>query len=358
MLELLCKIPAYRYFHAFGRPSKLPLNLTINVTYHCPSRCRTCNIWKKEAQEFTLDEWDRTFASFRQPVYWLIMSGGEPFARPDLPELAASAYKHLRPKVINIPTNGFLTAIIPGAVEKILENCPKSQIVINFSLDGLEEKHDRIRNLEGSFTRLMESYAALKKIKNPRLTIGIHSVISKLNFQDFPEIYRFVSDQLKPDSYITEIAEKRVELDNQELDVFPDEQEYARTIDFLLDKLKTNQTKGLSRITRALRIEYYRLVKKVLRQRTQVIPCYAGIASAQISADGEVWPCCVRADKMGSLRDNAYDFRKIWSSAQARRIRRSIKDKECHCPLASASYTSMLMDPNTLAKIGAKLLLP
>lgn len=357
MLELIPKIPPYRSFRAFGWPKQLPINLTLNVTYHCPSRCRTCNIWKKNVNELTIEEWEKTFKSIGNSVYWLILSGGEPFMRKDLPELVRIAYKHLKPKVINIPTNGFLFQAIPPMTEKILENCPTSEVVINLSLDGLFEKHDRIRNLEGSFKNLMLSYESLKKIKNPRLTIGIHSVVSKLNFSSFPEIYKFVEENLHPDSYITEVAEKRTELDNKNLEIFPDEKEYFEVVDFLLDKMKNKKSKKLSRITRALRINYYKMTKEIIRQKKQIIPCYGGFASGQISADGEVWSCCIRGESMGNLRDNNYDFKKIWFGKKAEKIRLSIKNRECYCPLASASYTSMLMDTKTLLKIGTKILI-
>lgn len=357
MLDPIPKIPLYKSFRAFGWPRRLPLNLTLNVTYHCPSRCQTCNIWQKKVAEFTLEEWEKTFRSINLPIYWLILSGGEPFTRKDLPELARLAYRYLKPKVINIPTNGFLFEIIPSAVEKILENCPDSQVVINFSLDGLAEKHDKIRNLENSFSNLLQSYTSLKKIKNPRLTIGVHSVISKLNFETFPEIYKFVEEKLNPDSYITEIAEIRTELDNKNLEVFPDEKEYAKAINFLLKKIENKPARGFSKITRALRINYYKMTKEVLRKKTQIIPCYAGFASGQISADGEIWSCCVRGESMGNLREENFSFPKIWFGKKAEKIRKSIKNKECYCPLASASYTSMLMDPITLIKICYKLLI-
>lgn len=356
MISLIPKIPLYKKFRSAGWPGMLPLNLTLNVTYHCPSRCQTCNVWKKNADELTLSEWKKIFKNFGRSPYWLILSGGEPFSRKDLPELTLSAYKYMRPKVIGIPTNGFLSNIIPGQVEKILELCPKSQIVINLSLDGIGERHDEIRRLPGSFRNFLETYKALRKIKNPRLTIGVHSVISRLNYEKIPEIYEFVKKELEPDSYITEIAEKRTELDNKELDVFPSKEQYKEAIDFLLEKMKEDKFKGFSKITGALRINYYNLVKEILKKETQIIPCYSGFASGQISADGEVWPCCVRGDSMGNLRENDYDFRKIWLGKKAEKIRSSIKNKECYCPLASASYTNMLMDMKTLVKIGNKLI--
>jgi MoaA/NifB/PqqE/SkfB family radical SAM enzyme len=356
MIRLFPKIPLYKSFRKTGWPKVLPLNLTLNVTYLCPSRCQTCNIWKKNVLEFTLEEWEKTLKSVGKSPYWLILSGGEPFLRNDLDELCRVAYENCRPKIINIPTNGFLFEIIPGKVEKILAACPDSQLVINLSLDGIREKHDAIRNLKNSFENLLKTYEALRKIKNRRLTVGIHSVISKLNHKDIPEIYEFVKRELNPDSYITEIAEKRVELDNSTLDVFPDSWQYEEAVNFLIGQMEKEKAKGLSKITRALRKNYYALAKEIIQKEEQVLPCYAGFASAQITADGEVWPCCVRGTSMGSLRENNYDFKKIWFGKKAAEVRKSIKNKECHCPLASASYTNMLMDIKFLSRIAGQII--
>jgi hypothetical protein len=60
---------------------------------------------------------------------------------------------------------------------------------------------------------------------------------------------------------------------------------------------------------------------------------------------------------MANLRDVNYDFRKVWFSDEAERIRTSIRNKECHCPLANASYTNLLMNPATLTKVGTKVAL-
>jgi hypothetical protein len=128
-------------------------------------------------------------------------------------------------------------------------------------------------------------------------------------------------------------------------------------IDTLIERLKSRRFRGVSKITEAFRVEYYQLVKRILREQTQVIPCFAGWASAQIYANGEVWPCCIRADNMANLRDVDYDFRRVWTSPEAERIRKSIRNKECHCPLANASYTNLLMNPQTLTRVGSTVML-
>jgi MoaA/NifB/PqqE/SkfB family radical SAM enzyme len=268
-----------------------------------------------------------------------------------LADLVRLTVFYLKPKIINIPTNGILTEKIIGQTKRICEENKNTKIVINLSLDARGDKHDEIRGIQGNFENLLKTHQGLKALKLINLTIGLHSVISKLNIKELPQLFDYVLNNLKPDQYITEIAENRVELDNVEMNITPSSEDYERTINFLIKKIKEKKFNGLGRLTEAFRLEYYKIVNKYLRQKIQIIPCYAGIASAQISADGKVWPCCIRADNLGSLRDNDYDFKKIWFSEKAKAVRKSIKNQECACPLANASYTNMLCQYQTLFKV-------
>src|SRR5438045_8286435 len=81
----------------------------------------------------------------------------------------------------------------------------------------------------------------------------------------------------------------------------------------------------------------------------------AGIASAQIAPNGDVWTCCIRAESVANLREHNYDFRSTWTTAKADALRRSIKAGECYCPLANASYTNMLCHTPTLTSVGLEV---
>ena len=94
-----------------------------------------------------------------------------------------------------------------------------------------------------------------------------------------------------------------MELDTMNLPISPDPAEYIQILELLTQELRGQSGLGIARMTRAFRLEYYRLIKRILLEKNQVIPCYAGWASAQIYADGTVWPCCIRADPLGNLRD-------------------------------------------------------
>jgi MoaA/NifB/PqqE/SkfB family radical SAM enzyme len=118
---------------------------------------------------------------------------------------------------------------------------------------------------------------------------------------------------------------------------------------------RDQQVSGIAEVTAAFRRQYYDLVKRTLREHRQVIPCMAGVASAQIAPNGDVWSCCVRAQSMGNLREHNYDFASVWRTARADELRRSIKAGECYCPLANAAYTNMLTHGPTLRKVATEV---
>lgn len=358
MFGVLARVPLFKIYRRFGFPKLLPINITLSPSPRCNSRCLTCNIWMKRENELTLDEWEKVLSSMGTAPYWFTISGGEPFMFKGIVELAQMAYQYNRPGIINIPTNSILSTI-PKKVQQIAETCPESQLIINLSLDGVGEKHDRIRGIKGNFEKFERTLAALLELRDslPNLALGIHSVVSVFNVKDLDELMAY-ADQSGADQFITEIAEPRVELDTVGLPITPDKKDYGEAIDRLIAHIENKPYKGIARITEAFRSEYYRFVKRVLDEEDQVMSCYAGWASAQIYADGTVWPCCVRADDLGNLRDVQYDFKEIWFGEKISEVRRSIAAKECHCPLANAAYTTMLHDIPTLAKVGSKLVLP
>src|SRR5438128_1856645 len=354
MLEVLPKIAKMQASYALGKPLAIPMNLTISVSYSCNSRCKTCNVWQRPNDDFTIEEYDKTFASIGRDAYWFTFSGGEPTLRKDLPEMVEAAYRHCRPGIINIPTNGIQDKIIPGRIERVLQAAPTSEVIVNLSLDGVGEKHDIVRGVKGNFERAMRTYAGLKALKGryKNFTLGVHTVISNFNVAEFENIHAFVRNELQPDSFISEIAEERVELDTVGMGITPPIQKYQPVIERLQEDIRSTEFNGVSRITQSFRDRYYDLVKRTLVEKRQIIPCLAGVASAQIAPNGDVWTCCIRAEPVGNLRQTGYDLLPIWRGERADELRGSIQRSECHCPLANAAYSSMLCDPPSLARVG------
>ena len=253
---------------------------------------------------------------------------------------------------LSVPTNGMLTDRILEKVARMCRECPTASIGINLSLDGVGDEHDDIRGVEGNWAQSMKTWTQLKELQNQysNLVLTVHTVVSRFNAHRFREIYAGLQF-LEPDSYITEVAEERVELDTVGWGITPRPEDYDEIADFLSEQARQAPRKGIARFTQAFRSQYYQFAKRVLHERDQVIPCYAGWASAHIAPNGDLWSCCIRAEPVGSLRDNDYDITPVWRGQAMEELRGSIKRKECACPMANANYANMLLHPPTVVKV-------
>ena len=359
MIELLPKLPLYWSFYHLGWPRLLPFSLVLSVSFRCNSRCKTCGVWRRPSDDMTLDEWRQIFTHLGHSPFYMTFTGGEPFLRADLPEMVVAAAQLCRPSVITIPTNGLLTARILEGVGQICAAAPRTQLGLNLSLDGIGAEHDELRGVPGTWERAMETWQGLKELqeRHDNLVLSVHTVVSRFNTHRIRDIVEGL-EFLAPDSYITEIAEERVELDTVGWEITPSPEQYAPIADYLTARAEAAPAQGLARITQAFRAQYYQLAKRVLQEQTQVIPCQAGWASGHIAPNGDVWSCCIRAEPVGNLRQTGYDLRPIWFErvGEMRRLRRSIADKECACPMANASYANMLLHPPTVARVIRKVL--
>lgn len=358
---MLKELPQYAFARATGRIPPLPSTYTFIVQGTCNSRCLTCGIRNQRiAPDLTLDEWRRTFDSLGR-IFWATLSGGEPFMRADLPALHDALVSVCHPRIVNIPTNSLARGKdgnrYTDFVWEMAQAHQDTKLVINISIDHSDPaKNDVIRGVPGHYKRAIANLAALKALGLPNLTVGIHTVISRYNVADFPQIAAAFLE-LSPDQFICEVAEERVELHTEHAGITPSAEQYAEAVRGLRDAMRrSNAYKGLGRVTRAFRLNYYQNTIKYLETHQQPIPCYAGYASAQINYDGQVWPCCVEAVPLGNLREHNYDFGTIWRSGLAKQARERIRTGGCSCPLGNASYSNMLLSPVSLAKVAANLL--
>ncbi len=352
MIDILPKTLLIKSYRELGWPKVMPINFTILISTKCNSRCKTCNIWKQIRNDLTLEEWDKTLASIGKMPYWFTISGGEPFLQDHIADLAILVNKHCSPGVINIPTNSLMGVKIAKDVEKILKNCPDTNLVINLSMDGVGTKHDEVRGVPGNFPKILENLKRLKKLKKkyPNLTVGIHTVVSKFNVDRIEETVDYAL-KLEPDQFISEIAEERVELDTVGLDITPEADDYRRAINYLINKIKRRRYHGLAAITESFRLEYYEFVKRWRSEKKPGLQDYAGWASAEISSWGEVWPSCIGGIPLGNVREADYDFGKIWFGKKADAVRKRIKKGNESFPLANAFYSNALCNYHVLGKV-------
>ena len=214
-------------------------------------------------------------------------------------------------------------------------------------------------NIKGNFECLLKTIDGLKKLeeKYDNFHLELGTVISNFNIEHLDEIEDFVHS-LGVESYRNEVAECRTEFFNLDDNITPPADVYQELIKDFARKVEANigKKKKLARTTEAMRVVYYDLAGKILKEKRQVIPCYAGVSNVHINYDGGVWPCCVLGyeKQMGNLRDYDYNFQKLWWSETAKEVRKYIKDKKCACPLANQAYSNELLHLPSLFKTGIK----
>src|SRR5579885_2520782 len=80
----------------------------------------------------------------------LILAGGEPFTRKDLPEIVRAFYENNRLESVYLMSNGQIQKRIIPDVSRILEECPNLNVTVALGIDGLKEQHEKIRKKPGS----------------------------------------------------------------------------------------------------------------------------------------------------------------------------------------------------------------
>jgi radical SAM protein with 4Fe4S-binding SPASM domain len=160
-----------------------------NSTKTCNLECVHCYADaepRKFAGELTTAEAEamiRDLATIKVPA--LLISGGEPFVRPDVLELAELAMSlGIR---VTFSTNGTLID------KKKAERIAKIGVAyVGISIDGGEERHDHFRGKKGAYQ------AAVRGIRNCRdagIRVGVRFTVTKENLGEIDSIFRLVEDE-------------------------------------------------------------------------------------------------------------------------------------------------------------------
>lgn len=162
---------------------------TYLVTYRCNARCKMCDSWQMpQGRELSVDEVDRLFADVGR-LDVVRLSGGEPFLRRDLPELAEAVLRRSDPLALHVTTNGSLQE---RAAEFIRRFSRPHRLHLMVSLDGLADVHDASRGPAVTFDRTLETLrclSAMRRVHGFKLSVN-HTVISAASMAQSEELHR------------------------------------------------------------------------------------------------------------------------------------------------------------------------
>jgi MoaA/NifB/PqqE/SkfB family radical SAM enzyme len=310
-----------------------PIHLIWFVTARCNLSCSHCFYHDQISftkQELTIDEIKAVIESL-SPLLSLSLTGGEPFLREDLPDIAELIYLKRLTENLLLYTNGFNTNSILLNTEKILTRCPGLNISINVSIDGFEKEHDQYRNKIGAYAKTITTIKELQRLKRkfPNFQVFVNTTLQKENQHYINELRRDIFSRLGINSGFTIIRGNP--LNPALLDV--EAEIYKSIIKTIQAEMQCSHRISLiqkivnTRIRLGNELAYNTYISK---RRTY--DCYAGSLMGVIHETGDVRPCEMLDDSlMGNLRDYDYKIGNIWKSIKAEEIRKRIKTKRCFC---------------------------
>jgi MoaA/NifB/PqqE/SkfB family radical SAM enzyme len=363
----LLEIPAYtmrdllkRYANlAVGQPFS-PALLNILVTSVCDMRCTHCFFTEqlddapRKKLQMTTREIEKISETLGGNLGVLILAGGEPFTRKDLPEIARAFYTNNHLESIYITSNGQIHKRIFPDVTRILQECPRLNVTMALGIDGLKEQHDKIRQKPGSWDIVIDTARRLQSMKReyPRLDVQTCTCFMNSNQDTIFEWYDFLKFQLKPDkvnfNYIRPPA-----ADCKELEI--DGTRYARLAakideDSRRGSIKNHYAGGIGFFKAALDVYMHGLIARTQEKQQAQLTCYAGTAGGVIYDEGTV-SSCENLEPVGNLRDFDWNFRKLWFSPAMQARRKQAADG-CFCTHESnCYYPSLPFNPKHLIQI-------
>lgn len=349
---------ALRYLHFLKTylVKKYPVELTFFVTSRCNFRCQHCFLWKKienkKSDELTIEEIKKITKTVPR-LLRLLVSGGEPFLRKDLPEICESFYNDCNVMHITIPTNASMPDLIRKNTEKILEACPSAFVNISLNLSSLGKERDEFVRFKYSFKKFEKTYQKLHSLKADykNLGIGVITTMHAGNQTRLSEIYDYAMS-LGIDNFgfnVIRGSPKKTELKNIDLKYFKEITKRIMDSDSKMDF-------PFFKLFKAKRSLLYNIFYETHMQNKYQIPCYSGRIRGVIDESGKVFPCesymyYSSKKSFGDLREFDYDFKEIWDSEKAKRIKGDITKRKCFCTHECDLATNILFNPRLLPKL-------
>ncbi|MFK7988895.1 MAG: radical SAM protein [Sandaracinaceae bacterium] len=355
-LRLAARWPLYRSFQRFGTPHMMPMTMSFVLTDKCNSRCETCLIGSRYLDdpsvakgELSTDELRQLFQSIG-PLEWVTFSGGEPFMRADLPDLVVACAASNRPRVINVPTNGTLVRATLDGVRAALPRLGDTQLVLNVSVDGIGEDHDRVRGFKGNFARIEALFEGLRTIDDPRLVVGCNTVLSAFNATTAPATIDHVLDRLRPDHYVVEVAQVRPEYHNRSVSLLAGRQALEGALAHARSRIEATPRRGFGALSKAFRLRYYDQAAARL-DGPREHRCFRGFGTCAVMAKGDVWASTESGEVMGQVRDFGLDFPALWRSPNATQVRSRVRAAPCRCQSSNLSYLNTLFSARAMSTV-------
>lgn len=274
-----------------GAARRIPVSGTFELTSRCNLSCKMCYVHMtpqeqdQVGRELSTEEWLRLGReAVDKGMIYLLLTGGEPFLRPDFVELYTQLIK--MGLLISINTNA--TLLTPEILECFKKHRPEK---VNVTLYGSSDC------TYGSLCGNSRGYEAAKRnilaMKEAGIRVNLNTTFTRLNIQDMEQIVEFAKEHQIPvrmSAYI--FPPVRTIHETEDVNLTPEEMGRAAA---WFDWITLEEDKRLGRaelIRKCLSSE----VTPETNQKSRISSCMAGRGAFWVTWDGKMYPCGMLSD--------------------------------------------------------------
>ncbi len=318
---------------------KYPIDAVLAVTYQCNSKCIMCDIWKKQDDPKFQPE---DYLNLPPTLKDINISGGEPFLRADIVEVAKNVKKACPGAQIIFSSNGLLPELTTQKMLEIKRFIPN--VGIGISIDGIGLMHDKIRGVEGAYSNATRTISMLQEngIKNIRIAF----TVSTINVDHLSRVYD-LSRNLDTQFTMAFAQSSDFYFGGKQNYENPDPKILKREFDYVIKKeIKSHHPK------RWVRAYFTNGLYDFATRRIQPLPSHAGTDFFFLDPVGNIYPSVVDNYIMGNLKTD--NFEDIWSSKKADEARAKVKKDAKPVWMICTARTAIKKSPVKVAAWVAK----
>ncbi|MFB0560338.1 MAG: radical SAM protein [Candidatus Lokiarchaeia archaeon] len=268
----------------FLKTNSLPVYLVFFVTHRCIADCAYCFDWRRRSgirqeDELSIDEIQKVSSTIG-PMFLLFLTGGEPFLREDLSEIAKIFYLNNKILKYQIASNGMFTEKIISSLKQIAISCPGAHTSLIISIDGVKDEHDRIRGVKGLFANAMQTIKEIQELAEFYRNVDVNATItlSAYNKETAIDTYRYLTEKIGVRNVsVTLVRGKPKEPNSKAVEA----ELYERLQNEIAEIIYGNKNigyRGFCFATIATYKDIYlrRIIANIIRNNRGYVPCAAG----------------------------------------------------------------------------------
>ena len=193
MIQTPVEASLTNYLHTKAARNGMPLNGIFELTPCCNMACKMCYVRKTKAEQEaiaplrTAEEWLKLGEQAKnEGMLYLLLTGGEPFVRPDFREILSGLHK--MGLIISINTNG--TMIDEETVEWLKETPPAR---FNITLYGASNvTYERLCGNPNGFSQTVK---AIRLLKKAGFLVKLNCSVTPDNVEDLEDVFAFAKEE-------------------------------------------------------------------------------------------------------------------------------------------------------------------